>query len=299
MSVFVGPALRWQNARIPYEVQGSEAHLHRGMQEINKCLGYHILVDKRNNDTAWIRVSNGGGKANNIGYRGAMMHTITAPNARDIVHEALHVLGFLHEQYHRLYAWDDNHPQRAPAADFKTRVFHDYHLDQGLQGSPWNVALYQQLRIGYGTDFGANGQLAFLHSARSDNSVVHHAYCDLDSVMMYSEFVNAYNAVAGTGIQPPAGTNVQASGTVGPLGILSSADVAALRLMYPDPRRRCVKCGAVHGAMPSVVHQWHRCPACFAVYCPTCGSNLPGKGAMLNPYRNCDRPGCNARTAFA
>ena len=304
MPVFVGPNLRWPNARIPYEVQGDQPYLQRGIQEINKCVGYHILVDKHADDAAYIKVSDGGGRADTIGYLGAQVHGITGYSEFVILHETMHVLGFLHEHYHRDYPWDDTKPQRPPVATFKTRdgMYSYEALVNGVKriaGSPWNLALYDELKkpSAYKNSFGADFQLSCRHAARSDGLISHHLHCDLDSVMMYSESRAAYRATRAANITPPGGGgNVQASGNVGQLNILSTEDVAALRSIYPDPGRRCVKCGAVHGPMPSV-NQWHRCPTCFAVYCPTCGSNLPG--ATLDPYRNCDRPGCNGRTGFA
>jgi hypothetical protein len=299
MPVFVGPNLRWPNARIPYEVQGIQPYLQRGIQEINKCLAYHIFVDRHPTDAAYMTVAHGGGNAQNIGYRGLQVHAITGGGEATIIHEALHVLGFLHEQYHRDYPWDDNVPVRPPVADFKTRDGM-FSYQRRIAASAWNTALYAELvrPQAYKTSFGADFQLSCRHGARSDQAVSHHLHCDLDSVMMYSESRAAYLAVQGRIPPPGGGANVLASGKVGPLNILSTEDVAALRSIYPDPGRRCVKCGVVHGYWPSVINQWHRCPTCFAVYCPTCGSNLPGK-VMLNPYRNCDRPGCTGRTGFA
>jgi hypothetical protein len=300
MTVFVGPNLRWPNARIPYEVQGIQPHLHNGIQEINRCLGYHIFVDRLPGDAAYMTVGDGRGNAQNIGYRGVHVHAITGSREFVIIHEAMHVLGFLHEQYHHDYPWDDNVPRRAAAADFKTRASM-FSYAKRIAGSAWNTALYAELikPAAYSTAFGADFQLDCRHAACSDAAVTHYLACDLSSVMMYPVSSAAYQAACRIAQPPGGGGNIQASGNVGHLNVLSTEDLAALRAIYPDPGLRCVKCGVVHGRMPSVINQWHRCPTCHAVYCPTCGAALPGKGAMLNPYRDCDRPGCNGRTGFA
>ena len=60
----------------------------------------------------------------------------------------------------------------------------------------------------------------------------------------------------------------------------------------------CVTCGLAHGLLPSnPLNSWHRCTSCRAVYCPTHGAALPGKGWTLDPTRNCNRPHCNGRTS--
>ena len=64
---------------------------------------------------------------------------------------------------------------------------------------------------------------------------------------------------------------------------------------------RCVKCGEVHGLLPSAVNKWHRCSECGAVYCPDCGRDLAGKEGPLSGTRRCEisfgggRP-CGGRT---
>ena len=66
---------------------------------------------------------------------------------------------------------------------------------------------------------------------------------------------------------------------------------------------RCVKCGAVHGVLPSVVNMWHRCTECGAIYCPDCGRALPGKTSPLSGERTCNasfggEPPCGGKTVL-
>lgn len=66
---------------------------------------------------------------------------------------------------------------------------------------------------------------------------------------------------------------------------------------------RCVKCGATHGIMPSVVNKWHRCTKCGAIYCPDCGRALPGKESAFSGERRCDasfggQAACGGRTVL-
>jgi hypothetical protein len=59
----------------------------------------------------------------------------------------------------------------------------------------------------------------------------------------------------------------------------------------------CIQCGAEHGFFNSHVRKWHRCAACAAVYCCTCGYGLAGGGGLWGDgSRRCRQPNCLGRT---
>lgn len=59
----------------------------------------------------------------------------------------------------------------------------------------------------------------------------------------------------------------------------------------------CWRCGLVHGEWRSVVLHWHRCATCSAVYCPSCGYNLP-RFIWRSRDRRCTLNNCGGRTAL-
>ena len=301
MPVLINEERRWPDSRIPYVVIDDDKTAHEAIQEINKCVGYHILVDRRPGDLAYLELENAYGKAESIGRIGEKKHYVRGTSIEMFMHETLHVLGAIHEQYHRGYPWLDSDPVRKLAKSYDHRSGFSFSYKKRTK-TPWNNAMFKYLAGTYGNEFSADNQLDVRHSAVSDQRLNHFRTCDLDSVMMYPDSKTAYEkafaAVKFPLTEFPA--QPRASGKYpGYSDFLSNVDVEGIRHMYPNPGKRCVKCAAQHGYLPSVVNQWHRCTACEALYCPTCAGDLHGKLAILNPYRRCDRYGCNGRTAFA
>jgi hypothetical protein len=60
----------------------------------------------------------------------------------------------------------------------------------------------------------------------------------------------------------------------------------------------CIKCDAVHGYAPGIINLWHRCTACGAVYCPSCGKNTLRRPSTFSRTRVCDRIACSGETAL-
>jgi len=296
---------RWPRSCIPCDNPGNNNTIAEAIQEFNRAVGYHILVDKIATDTAYISITLGGGNANVIGYTGNHARGISGDTRPVVIHEIMHVLGFLHEQYHRYYPWDDNHPLRPRAANFTDRnPMFSYGAAGGLAGSAWNQAFYNNLLAEYHYDFGVSNQLDCRHAAIGDARIVHSYSCDLYSVMMYSSSRAAYRptiialGAAAQPHNPPRIIDYEVRAPHASPNSLSLSDVQAIRRFYPRGRHECVKCRNVHGRMFSLKNRWHRCTVCNAIYCPTCGKNLPGKSGTLNPTRRCDRHGCNGRTTM-
>lgn len=294
---------KWPRSHIPCDNPGNDNTIAEAIQEFNRAVGYHILVDRIPTDTAYISITHGPGNANAIGRTGNHAHAITGNTRPMVIHEIMHVLGFLHEQYHRYYPWDDSHPLRAPAADFTARNGM-YSYGAVIGGSTaWNQAFYNSLLARYHLDFRVSNQLDCRHAAIWDARIRRSHFCDLNSVMMYPDSRDAYiqtNAALGAAAQPynpPRIVGSPPAPNASP-NSLSLFDVRTIRLFYPKGRHACVKCRHVHGHMFSLKNRWHRCTVCNAIYCPTCGKNLPGKQGKLNPTRRCDRHGCNGRTTM-
>jgi hypothetical protein len=303
MPVFCRP-LAWPNSTIPYEIAQQGAANQRGLlagavQEINRSIRYHILVDKRANEPDYLSLHWARGASDAIGHRQGStdINGETTPMA---IHEVMHALGFLHEQYHRYYPWDDTDPgSPPPVADFKANpgLFAYDGPNRPLQ-NPWNRALHAAANQQFGDFFGGDFQLFKRHAAVGDGRIMHYLACDLDSVMMYPKMRDAYRTASGNAVPPGALLPIH-SGIPAPGNGLSNFDISALQALYPDPGLRCVKCHDVHGRLPSVINRWHRCTSCSAVYCPTCGGHLAGKLSTLDPTRQCDRAGCAGRTQMA
>ncbi|MDX2038288.1 MAG: hypothetical protein SFX72_16685 [Isosphaeraceae bacterium] len=60
----------------------------------------------------------------------------------------------------------------------------------------------------------------------------------------------------------------------------------------------CIKCNSVHGYAPGIINLWHRCTACGAVYCPSCGKNTLRRPSTFSRTRVCDRIACSGETAL-
>lgn len=80
--------------------------------------------------------------------------------------------------------------------------------------------------------------------------------------------------------------------TVGITGLLQ----VHIDVLNTVPKAPCRTCGTAHGRMPSVIHSWHQCTTCGAIYCPTHGAALAGKLGALDQTRRCGVPACGGRT---
>jgi hypothetical protein len=257
MSVFIRTG-RWPSSRIPYTVKEKAQQIEPWLQELNKCLGYELLVRKENTDQNYILVDSGAGRSETIGFKGGMQ-TITALEKYSMQHELLHALGFHHEQYHINFPWDDSQPARKPSTMRAAISMYEY---EKLASGSWNDELFKQLkkqgvispeRIDHAKSLTlanddltdekknelagkryANGQLNGRFYILNDKNVESWGFCDFDSVMMYSECRNAVMGVLGgqTPPAPPTGkAAIQQSGKAGEF--LSVQDVAAIQHMYP------------------------------------------------------------------
>ena len=94
MPVFFSVA-SWANSRIPYTItetdQARKEMIQDSLLEINKCVGYHILVPKLTNDTDYLSIKYGRGDARVIGNVGSEQE-ITGNNIHTVIHEVLHKL---------------------------------------------------------------------------------------------------------------------------------------------------------------------------------------------------------------
>ncbi|MFT3772640.1 MAG: hypothetical protein QM820_45190 [Minicystis sp.] len=92
---------------------------------------------------------------------------------------------------------------------------------------------------------------------------------------------------------------------IGEVGIGGRVTLAAQpRPVWPESKNDspstgliCFKCNAVHSRSKStVIGRWHRCQACWTIYCCWCGDKLWRPTFMSTRERTCDRGGCGGRT---
>lgn len=219
----------WPNSRVPLVFENAAAEKAMPwIEEVNKVLGYSLLVPKESSDENWIKVlvpkEKEHSKSEKIGCGGKGEQTIKATNKYSLQHELLHALGFRHEQLHEDFAWDDSD---VPPKEIE-RIFGPKKRIPG----EFNVKLLKQIESTMGNLLAAELNL----KSRADmmlqkgKLVRHLDPCDYSSIMMYPAM---RKAVEGVNDSLPKGKRL----ILGKLKteFLTEHDVAALLELYPEP----------------------------------------------------------------
>jgi hypothetical protein len=213
---------RWPRSRVPYFINGGTLEHDAWFDEVNRALQFPLLVQRTFGDSSVLQLNVGGpSKSEQIGWSGNATQVIGGTDKQTVVHELLHALGFRHEQLHKGFPWDDNDPKL-------TSVDRMYAYKTKIKGAS-NRLLFEKI-MGRMPEFFADNNLSSRLEAILDTNNEHWAQCDLDSVMMYSNFRSAVIAANLT-----HSLAVTQSGKSAACNVLSNLDVDALRYMYPRP----------------------------------------------------------------
>ena len=220
---------RWLNSRVPYVVDPASDEINKWVIEINKALGYDLLVAKGTSDINYIKVAKGGGKSESIGCLSRGAQTVSANQKRSMQHEILHALGFHHEQLHKGFPWNDDDPTISAV----NRMFS--WKDQ--MTTDWNKELWSKLSGGtLGGQFYADNNLMSRVQSLLDANVESYDKCDFDSIMMYPDCKKAVEAALVTYPTPTINGTAYVkygSGQDPKAPFLSKGDVKAILHMYP------------------------------------------------------------------
>ena len=227
---------RWPNARVPYEAGSSS--IESWLIEINTVAKLDIFVPREDSDSDYLSAKSGNGKSEAIGYvPNCGEYRISAQRKQSMQHEALHALGFHHEQLHSGGPWGAFGLKATSASMIWDKVLEAWGRQMGNPSSsstrrpnpPRRRERRASITSGIRPEVEINEAAIKAHkdsydAALADNGVMHILSCDFDSVMMYSQMRAAVEEVGGVKMVKtgkPAGSDH-----------LSNGEIQALRYMY-------------------------------------------------------------------
>lgn len=236
---------RWPNGQVPY-VAGSDK-IEEWLLEINKLAKIEIFIPKEDSHSNYLSAKTGNGSSDAIGFiKGCGEYKISAQRKRSMQHEALHALGFHHEQLHSGGPWGAFGTKARNSGRIDTDLLDAWGKEMANPGSssaaptttttsipstpsaPTTRRRSASITSGIKPTVDKNEAAMDAHKrsydeAVKDTTVMHILSCDFSSVMMYPQMKAAAKACGRTLVE----TGIPAQSE-----FLSNGDIQALQYMY-------------------------------------------------------------------